>query len=791
MAAALTDEPRAGEILAHLHRNYHLVGSRPGSEEPVYQYHPLLRDFLGARAEAQLRVGERRELRRRAGAMLESAGAVDEAVALLRADHDWGELARLILERAPEMLRRGRAETLDQWLEELPEGQMQDDPWFFYWRAACRFYTGPRDSRRLYERALELFKAAPEPDRRGLLLTCSGAMDAIIYELDDLSLLDGWIEEARALLGAEPEPQWPAVHARAIVSLFLSLVFRQPQHPDLADWAGRAHEHLHAIEDDNARLTAQLLVAITLNYTGQFERVREFIAAMRKACRSPHVPPLAVKVLNDVESMYYMLTADRERCLKAVYDGLEVGSSTGVRLWSYHLLSNGAAGALGTGDLDAAEELLDKMREHQESARRLDLCTFHYYCAWLAMLRRDPVSAFREQKLALGLAIECGCPFYEVLCRIAMAQVLVELDDERRAFSHLVRARVLGRDIKNRLLEFHGLMAFAYIALRVGRRRHALSSLRRALTVGREQGYAHFLWWQPEMVAQLCAWALEEGIEVDYVRGLIEARELMPEEPPVEVRQWPWRFQIRSLGDFRVLKGGKRLGLQTKLQQKPMQLLKALVGFGGEDVQESRLAESMWPRIDADYAHRSLTTTLHRLRKLLGEDRAIVLRHGRLTLEPRLCWLDLRAFERITGEVDRRLRAGRSGVDAPAVESLAERLLEVYRGPFMDSEGDHPRYIALRGRLRNKFLRYVGELARFWEDRGEWERAADYFERGIEADGLAEGLYRHLMLCHRELGRAAEAVDVYDRLRSILRAERDIEPSPEITSIYEGLIGRL
>ena len=194
------------------------------------------------------------------------------------------------------MLRLGRAETLDQWLEELPTDVLSDDPWFFYWRAACRFYTAPRDSRRLYERAFELFAALDQPDRRGMLLTCSGAMDAMIYELDDLSLLDPWITRASDLLDEASESQWPAVQARATVSLFISLVFRQPDHAQLSIWAGRAHESLPAIEDGNARLTAQLLIAITLNYTGSFARVRQFIAAMQKACRSPHVSPLAVKV---------------------------------------------------------------------------------------------------------------------------------------------------------------------------------------------------------------------------------------------------------------------------------------------------------------------------------------------------------------------------------------------------------------------------------------------------------------------------------------------------------------
>ena len=77
------------------------------------------------------------------------------------------------------------------------------------------------------------------------------------------------------------------------------------------------------------------------------------------------------------------------------------------------------------------------------------------------------------------------------------------------------------------------------------------------------------------------------------------------------------------------------------------------------------------------------------------------------------------------------------------------------------------------------------------EEREEWERAADYYERGVEADHLAEGLYRRLMLCYREIGRIAQAIDIYDRLRFTLEAERATEPAPETTVIYRRLVDRL
>lgn len=793
MAKTITGDPDADELLAMLHRGHHFVFLKGRGAESIYQYHPLLREFLRARAVESLSPSEYRSLRHRSVEVLEAEGKVEEAAALLREDGDFHALKSLALEHAADMLAHGRAETLEMWLDEIPDEILDTDPWCLHWKAACRFASAPRESRLLYERVFKGLDAESASDRDGQLLACAGAMDAIIHELDDLSLLDPWIERAKALLPpASPvDGSGEGAVARAAVSLFVALVFRQPQHPEMKSWAERAFECVEKLSDTNARLSAQLLMAITLNYTGQFGRVRELIDVMRDTCRSPDVTPLALTVLKDVESMYFMLTGDHEQCLQAVFDGVDIGQTSGVNLWRYHLLSNGAAAALGAGDLSSAEELLAKMHEHRDGARRLDRCSYHYYRSWLAMLRRDFVEAHQEQKTALRLAIESGCPFYEVLCRLGLAEIFHELGDERRAITNLRRVRRLARGIDNRFMEYMAFSTYAYIALARGRGRSGLNALRYAFGIGRDLGFSHFVWWQPRVMAELCVQALESGIEVDYTRNLIRSRRLMPDTLPVTVDGWPWAICIHTFGEFQVLEDGRPLETVAKPQQKPVELLKALIALGAVDVKERELAAELWPRIDIDCAHRSLTTTLHRLRKVLPHDQAIGLKHGRLSLDATCCWLDINAFERIADDIDAVLGFTRSRPPESLVTGLTERLFEIYRGPFMAGEGNRPRYLSTRERLRNKFLRAVGNLARYWEEVRRWDQVARLYARGLKADTLAEGFYRRLMLCYRELGRHAEAIEVYDSCRHALSAECDATPSPETTAIYQSVVAVL
>jgi len=165
-----------------------------------------------------------------------------------------------------------------------------------------------------------------------------------------------------------------------------------------------------------------------------------------------------------------------------------------------------------------------------------------------------------------------------------------------------------------------------------------------------------------------------------------------------------------------------------------------------------------------------------------------VLREGKLSLDRRYWWVDIWAFDHATEE----LRSGPNGLHESFVPehvaAVTERLFSVYRGGFMAGEMDEPSYFAIRDRVRNKFVRTVGEVGEFWEQSGKWEAAAACYERSLEADPVAEGLYRRLMICLQEHGRRAEAIEVYHRCSKALSAALKIEPAAETNAVYQQLL---
>jgi len=363
--------------------------------------------------------------------------------------------------------------------------------------------------------------------------------------------------------------------------------------------------------------------------------------------------------------------------------------------------------------------------------------------------------------------------------------VLFACGDQRKARRILKEVRAVAVRITNRLLEYMSFIGFAQIALEAGRPRSGRNALRYALRVGREKGYTHMLSWQPGAMARLCVFALEEGIETEYVHSLIEKRGLVPEAPPYHVESWPWTFRVRTLGGFELERHDHKSVLSGRAHGRPIEVLKIALAMGGKNVSVDRITDALWPNIDRDYAHRSFNTTLHRLRKLLGEDAAITLADNQLSLSERYFWVDTWVFDQ-TLET---LRAEMRQPDASPenLKELTDRLLALYRGGFLPGDEDAAWVVSCREQLRNKFVRFINEVGHWFEENGQFDEAVEFYYRGLEADEVAESMYRHIMLCCEKLGRQAEAIDAYNRCRKTLDSQLHVAPSKETLDIYEKL----
>ena len=796
LAARLTGNDRAPQVLAELSSRHYFTDKHSSADGAlVYRYHPLFREFLQARAADAYGHEELQGLRRTAAGLLAKSGKIEDAVELLHRSEGMPELVRLILNHAPALLAQGRHRSLATWISWLPGEMVRNDPWLLVWSSLCHMPFEPRRSLPLAERAYELHRE--RKDVAGMFMSCYPAIGAICYEQTDLRPLDRWIEALEGLFRRAGHRISPEIAVLAMNALYMALVLRQPFHRNIGRYRDRLLQLTRAVPDANVRILFEVDAVLYPLWTGDLPRAIEVIETLLGLAgrQSASLLPLPQVNLRTFEAMFHAFTGAPEACAAAAEAGLSVARASGVPAMEAQLMAYAAAGAICAGNLDAAACILHETEPRLPCSPRAVIALCHFVTAWHRLLRDDAEAALHHAGSALDLAVPMGFRFLEGLARYGMAQVQYRRGEARDARLHLAKASRTGRAMKSGLLEYMCLLSAAHAALDAKRTGEARTLLRRSLALGRKREYSFFLFWQPQVMARLCAAALDAGIEVPYVRDLIRKRGLTPDEPRACSDAWPWPVKVRTLGTFEVLRDGVPLRFSGKVPHKPLALLKALIAHGGE-MGIDQAAFALWPDVEGDRAHKACEIAILRLRKVLGLDKAVRLHEGRLTLDPRYCRVDSWALEQCIARAD----DAWSALDRPAgggarsrtaeanALQLTENVLHLYPGHFLPADSGQPWIVPCRERLRSRIIRAIMRLGTHLELTGQWSRAAECYQKGIETDGLVEQFYHRLMVCHHQLRQRAEVMRDYEHCRAALASDLGIAPSPATDDLYRDLM---
>ena len=244
------------------------------------------------------------------------------------------------------------------------------------------------------------------------------------------------------------------------------------------------------------------------------------------------------------------------------------------------------------------------------------------------------------------------------------------------------------------------------------------------------------------------------------------------------------QVSIFTLGRFSLLLNGKPAEFGRKAPRRPLELLKAIIAFGGRDISTASLISVLWPDVDGDTAQRSFDTTLHRLRKILGDKRILMLKEGKLSLDGRYCWVDAWSFERLLGQSRRLLMSDVTGKQVFTANRMTEILIDLYQDHFLAKEDLTSWSVSMHERLRSKFIHHLLEVGRYMEKHGCWEQAMYYYQKGVDVDDLVEVFYQRLMVCCLETRRLSEGLAIYRRCCRVLSISLGLQPEPETESLH-------
>ncbi|HSZ36488.1 MAG TPA: BTAD domain-containing putative transcriptional regulator [Acidimicrobiales bacterium] len=244
-------------------------------------------------------------------------------------------------------------------------------------------------------------------------------------------------------------------------------------------------------------------------------------------------------------------------------------------------------------------------------------------------------------------------------------------------------------------------------------------------------------------------------------------------------------LQIRVLGPLEIAWAGRPVDLGGP---KARALVARLLIDRGLIVSVDRLIDSLWGDHEGEGAEIALRSTISRLRKRLREagvsDDLIVTRAPGYALEVAAETTDIFTFERMVADGKRQLIRHRPG---EAVRVL-EEAQSLWRGSAFSEVRDEPFARAEARRLEEMQLAAIELRLDAAFTLGRHESVIGELETLTTQHPMRERLWSQRMLALYRSGRQAEALRVYQDLRSTLVDELGIEPGHDVSWMEHAIL---
>ena len=247
--------------------------------------------------------------------------------------------------------------------------------------------------------------------------------------------------------------------------------------------------------------------------------------------------------------------------------------------------------------------------------------------------------------------------------------------------------------------------------------------------------------------------------------------------------------------EFRVL-GSIEVAAENRIVEigslKQRALLAALLLRLNRSVSVEVLVEDLWGDAPPTSVSTTLQSLVSRLRRALeaagagaaGPPARLRARDGGYILEAAPDCVDAVRFERLLAEGREGLASGRPEAAAKSLEAA----LALWRGPALGELSDRPFARFEASRLEEGRLSAVEELVEAQLTLGRAEDAVARLTAHVGQHPLRERPWGQLMLALYRLGRQADALRAYQRLRHILAEELGVDPTPELRRLEEQIL---
>ncbi|MFI6043650.1 AfsR/SARP family transcriptional regulator [Nocardia sp. NPDC051321] len=249
----------------------------------------------------------------------------------------------------------------------------------------------------------------------------------------------------------------------------------------------------------------------------------------------------------------------------------------------------------------------------------------------------------------------------------------------------------------------------------------------------------------------------------------------------VTAREADRQLRFNILGSLEGWSAGARLRLGGAIRER---VLVMLLLETGKVLPVNRLVTAAWGEEPPSSASHQVRKAIADLRQRIPNGNEVIVTDGHgYRAQIADTELDLSEFEALIQQAKLRTEAGNL---AGAAQSLRTALM-LWRGPILSGEGGAVIEAAVTA-LDERYLMAAEQLFELRMSFGEATEVVGELRKLVDQHPLRETLRCQLMLALYHSGRQAEALEEYIRARDLLVDELGINPTLQLTQVYEGIL---
>jgi len=735
-----------------------------------YTIHPLILEYLQNRVKDTYSSEQLNQLRLLSAKVLITEGNYEPAADLLCDLQEWSLLSELIIQKASELFESGRTQSLQRYINALPETFSSDQAWIYFWKGKLATYRSVLDAFNYFELAYQKFLVSS--DVKGLYLSWYSAVSLICGTLHGGKLLSSWLDRYDELSKHFPKPP-KELDNGVIDSILLHGNYFCGRNPEIRKHLHqRLARHLSSTKRSALRLQMMGIFAMVTISSGIKPEDKIILDQFEISQADLEEDPISCLSATIYFSVYLWGLNDYQKQLDLLFRAMEIAQKNGIRVFDSHLLTHVVIAALGLNKLELAKEYLNKLKILVSDNNQV-FDSLYSTCLILAATSHIEFDNGIEEiipKYIHNIESTHIAPFIihhkllylYYLCNRRLLEPAMALHDDLMEFC--------GR------VSFSGLLTrFYFIYAKIFFENNSIAQstdyLKKAFSIARENRVIASCHWPPELMSWACERALQIEIETSYVIQFIDENiDKLPQQNSYN-QQWPHPFRLYTFARFEITdKNG--ISILNQRASKSLSLLKVLSLSEGNKMSSATLREMLYADIDPKKVSQLVDTQVHRLRKQLNNENSIVRDGEQLALNLKYFWIDTLEFENLN----------KISVNENNALELVTRLLQLYKGEYLPGE-DNLEIISRREYFRNVFLSIFlkcTELLKKSPDTVE-----GLCQDALRVEPLSEPIFRRLIVTYMSQGNRDMAEITLDRCRTLINRYYDNDVSSTTAALLE------